>query len=178
MPQEVILISDVPGLGQLGELHKVKEGYARNYLIPRKLAIFVTPNELKRFEKQKQKIEVLREKQFSSSKSLAEKIAKVGLVFERNLGPGGRLYGSVTPHDIASELAKQGVSVEKKSVLMHTALKSTGDHMIRVRIHSKVVVDVPVKIIGKEANKVMSEEAAAEMTAAEDAATGETAAQK
>lgn len=153
MSQEIILISDVPGLGQLGEQHKVKEGYARNYLIPRKLAIFATPNALKRFEKQKEKFVAAREKQLATSKTLAEKIGKVGLVFERTLGPGGRLYGSVTPHDIATELAKQGVSVEKKSVLMHAALKSTGDHTIRVRIHSKVVVDLPVKVIGKQLNK-------------------------
>jgi large subunit ribosomal protein L9 len=153
MPQEVILISDVPGLGQLGEQHKVKEGYARNYLIPRKLAIFATGDALKRFEKQKAKLVAAREKQLETSKTLAEKIAKVGLVFERTLGAGGRLYGSVTPHDIANELARQGVSVEKKSVLMHAALKSTGDHTIRVRIHSKVVVDLPIKIVGKEANK-------------------------
>ena len=153
MPQDIILVTDVPGLGQLGEQHKVKAGYARNYLIPKKLAIFANPNALKKFEKQKEKINADREKQLDSSKSLAEKISKVGLVFERVLGPGGRLFGSVTPHDIATELAKQGVSVEKKSVLMHSALKNVGDQMIRVRIHSKVVVDVPVKIVGKETNK-------------------------
>ncbi len=157
MPHEIILISDVPGLGQFGEVHKVKPGYARNYLIPKKLAIFATPNSMKKFEKQKEKISEAREKQLTSSKGLAEKIAKVGLVFERTLGPGGRLYGSVTPHDIVVELAKQGVSVEKKSVLMHSALKTVGDQTIRVRIHSKVVVDLPVKVVGKETNKAQAD---------------------
>jgi len=153
MPQEVILLSDVPGLGQVGEVHKVKDGYARNYLIPRHLAVFTTPNSLKRFEKQKEKIMASRVKVLTHSKSLADKLSKVGLVFERTIGPGGRLYGSVTPHDIVTELARQGISIEKKSVLMHTALKSTGEHVVRVRLHSQVVVDVPVKIVGKELNK-------------------------
>jgi large subunit ribosomal protein L9 len=153
MPHSVILLSDVPGLGQVGEIHKVKVGYARNYLIPKRLAIFATADALKRFEKQKEKILVAREKQISHSKGLAEKLSKVGLVFERTLGPGGRLFGSVSPYDIVTELAKLGLSVEKRSVLMHAALKTTGDHVVRIRIHSQVVVDVPVKIIGKEMNK-------------------------
>lgn len=162
MPQEVILISDVPGLGQVGELHKVKDGFARNYLIPRRLAVFATKNAKARIEKQKEKIIASREKHLSHSKGMADKLAKVGLVFERTLGPGGRLYGSVTPHDIATELARQGVSIEKKSILMHTALKATGDHIVRVRLHSQVVVDVPVKIIGKEVNKSTKDETESE----------------
>jgi large subunit ribosomal protein L9 len=153
MPMNVILVSDVPGLGEVGEAHKVKDGYARNFLIPRHLAILATPDALKRIEKQKAKIIATREKQLETSKTVAGKLSKVGLVFERTLGPGGRLYGSVTPHDIAAELAKSGVSVEKKSILMHSALKNVGDSVVRVRIHSQVVVDVPVKIIGKALNK-------------------------
>ncbi len=153
MPMNIILTSDVPGLGQMGEAHKVKDGYARNYLIPRQLAIVATKDALKRFEKQKEKIANARAKQLDESKGVGEKLSKVGLVFERTLGPGGRLYGSVTPLDIALELAKNGVEVDKKSILMHTALKSTGEHVVRVRIHSQVVVDVPVKVVGRESTK-------------------------
>jgi len=153
MPQSVILVSDVPGLGQLGEIRKVKEGFARNYLIPKKLALFATADAIKRFEKQKEKISAEREKRLATSQSLAEKLTKVGLVFERPVGPGGRLFGSVTPHDIVTELGKYGVAVEKKSVLMNGVLKSVGQHTIRVRIHSQVMVDVPVSVTGREATK-------------------------
>jgi len=153
MAQSVILISDVPGLGQLGDNCKVKEGFARNYLIPQKLAMYATPDALRRFEKQKAKLLQEREKELSRSKSNADKISQVGLVFERQVGQGGRLFGSVTPLDIAGELSKQGASVQKKSILMNGAIRTVGDHMIRVRIHSQVIVDVPVKVVGREAKK-------------------------
>ena len=73
------------------------------------------------------------------------------------MGQGGRLFGSVTPLDIAEEMSKQGVSVEKRSVLMHGPLKTPGDHTIRVRIHSQVVVDIPVKIIGIKTDQAKGE---------------------
>jgi large subunit ribosomal protein L9 len=153
MSQSVILIADVPGLGQLGDLCKVKDGFARNYLIPQRLAMSATPDAVKRFERQKQKLAESREKELARSKSLADKISKAGLVFERAVGQGGRLFGSVTPFDIAAELAKQQASVEKKSILMNGPIRTTGDHTIRVRIHSQVSVDVPVKVIGLETKK-------------------------
>lgn len=153
MSQSVILLSDVPGLGQLGDSCKVKEGFARNYLIPQRLAIYATPDAQKRFEKQKEKLAQERDKQLARSKSSAEKISQVGLVFDRPVGQGGRLFGSVTPLDIAAELSKQGASVEKKSILMNGPIRTVGDHTIRVRIHSQVVVDVPVKVVGREAKK-------------------------
>jgi large subunit ribosomal protein L9 len=172
MPQTVILLSDVPGLGQVGDQKKVKDGYARNYLLPQRLAVVATPNAVNRFERQKEKISTERENQLGQAKSLAEKVSKVGLVFERPVGPGGRLFGSVTSLDIANELAKQGASVERKSVLMHGPIKSAGDHKIKVRIHSKVVVDIPVKVAGTaQKNNVVDElRADAEERAAEAAA--------
>src|SRR6267142_201510 len=124
MAQSVILISDVPGLGQLGDNCKVKNGFARNYLIPHRLAMLATPDALKRFERQKEKLTQERDKQLERSKGLSEKISKVGLVFERPVGQGGRLFGSVTPMDIAAELSKQGASVEKKSILMNGSIKT------------------------------------------------------
>ena len=153
MPQSVILLADVPGLGQLGDTCKVKDGYARNYLFPHKLAVVATPNQAKRFELQKQKFADMREKALSSAKGVADKLAKIGLVFERPVGQGGRLFGSVTPLDVAQELARNSVTVEKKSILMNGPIRTTGDHTIRVRIHSQVVLDVPVKVIGLEAKK-------------------------
>lgn len=153
MPQSVILVSDVPGLGQLGDLCKVKEGYARNYLIPQKLAVFATSDAVKKFEKQKAKLEAKKGEELLRSKSLADKLAKVGLVFERPVGQGGRLFGSVTPMDISDELAKQKISVEKKSILMNGAIRTTGEQVVRVRLHSQVIVDVPVKVVGLETKK-------------------------
>ncbi len=150
MPQSVILISDVPGLGQLGDVCKVKEGYARNYLIPQKLAVHATSDALKRFERQKGKLTAEREKQLARSQTLAERLSKVGLVFERPVGPGGRMFGSVSPLDIVGDLAKQEITIEKRCVLMNGPLKAIGDHTVRIRLHSQVIVDVPVKIVGKE----------------------------
>jgi large subunit ribosomal protein L9 len=153
MPKSVVLLSDVPGLGQIGDHKKVKDGYAFNYLIPEKLAVIATPDILKKIERQKAKLAEQREAQLANSKTMAEKIGKLGLVFERPLGPGGKLFGSVTPLDIAAELSKHGASVEKKSVLMNGPIKAAGDHTVRVRVHSQVVVDIPVKVIGQEVKK-------------------------
>jgi large subunit ribosomal protein L9 len=148
MPQQVILTSDVPGLGQVGDVCKVKDGYARKYLLPQRLAVMATPNAVKRFEKQKEKLNAAREAQLAGAKTVAEKLSKVGLEFERPMGQGGRLFGSVTSMDIATELARQGATVEKRSILMTGAIKTAGDHAIRVRIHSKVIIDIPVKVSG------------------------------
>jgi large subunit ribosomal protein L9 len=153
MPKSVVLLSDVPGLGQIGDNKRVKDGYAFNYLLPQKLAVIATPDILKKIERQKSKLATQRDAQLATSKTLAEKIGKLGLVFERPLGPGGKLFGSVTPLDIAAELARHGATVEKKSVLMNGPLKSAGDHTVRVRVHSQVVVDIPVKVIGLEVKK-------------------------
>jgi large subunit ribosomal protein L9 len=158
MPQSVILIADVPGLGQLGDVCKVKDGFARNYLIPRRKALVASADALKRFEKQKEKLMAEREKDLNKSRGLADKVSKVGLVFERPVGQNGRLFGSVTPLDVVQALAKQAATVEKKSILMNGPIKTTGDHTIRVRIHSQVVVDVPVKVVGMEAKKASEHE--------------------
>lgn len=148
MPQQVILTSDVPGLGQVGDVCKVKDGYARNYLLPQRLAILATANSINRFERQKQKLNAAREAQLNDAKSVAEKLSKVGLEFERPMGQGGRLFGSVSSMDVANELARQGATVEKRSILMNGTIKTAGDHTIRVRIHSKVIIDIPVKVVG------------------------------
>jgi large subunit ribosomal protein L9 len=153
MPQSVILISDVPGLGQVGDHKKVKDGFARNYLIPQHLAIFATPDALKKVERQKEKLAAERDRQLASAQKVAEKLSHVGLEFERPMGQGGRLFGSVTHLDIASQLAAQGASVEKRSVLMDGPIKLAGDHKVRVRVHSQVIVDIPVKVKGIEEKK-------------------------
>ena len=153
MAQQVILTSDVPGLGQVGDLCKVKDGYARNYLLPQRLAVVASANAVKKFELQKEKLAAARESQLTEARNVAEKLSKVGLEFERPVGEGGRLFGSVSSLDIATELARQGATVEKRSILMTGPIKTTGDHAIRVRIHSKVIIDIPVKVSGIQTEK-------------------------
>ncbi len=167
MSQDVILLADVPGLGQIGEQKKVKDGYARNYLIPQKLAVFATANAVKRADRQKGKIDQLREKQLGQAQTVAQKLSKVGLVFERFVGQGGKMYGSVSAIDVAEELSKQGATVEKKSILMHGPIKTVGDHTIRVRVHSKVTVDIPVKVVGHVKKEETGDETSV-LDAAED----------
>jgi len=150
MSQSVILLSDVPGLGQVGDLCTVKEGYARNYLLPQHLAVLATTNIKNRVARQKDKIAATKEKQLQHAQSLADKVSKVGLVYERPVGHGGRLFGSVTSLDIVNEIAKQGATIEKKCVLMHASIKTVGDHTVRVRLHSKVFIEVPVKVVGTQ----------------------------
>ena len=150
MAQNIILKSDVPGLGQVGDKCKVKNGYALNYLYPQGLAVLATKNAINKADRQRGKLEAQREKQLTDAKAVAEKLSKVGLEFHRPVGLGGRLFGSVTPLDIMTELGLRGAKVEKRSVLMPAPIRVVGDHAIRVRVHSQVIVDIPIKVIGKE----------------------------
>lgn len=165
MAQNIILLSDVPGLGQVGDRCKVKDGYARNYLFPEKLAVLATQNIINKTERQKEKLEAHRKKQLGEAQKVAETLSKVGLVFERPVGLGGRLFGSVTPFDIMTEMTKQGATIEKRSILMDGPIRTAGDHKIRVRVHSKVVVDIPVVVKAMEEKK--SDEVAVKHTPAE-----------
>lgn len=158
MSLSVILKTDVPGLGQVGDKKNVKDGYARNYLIPRGLAEYSTINATKKFENQKKRIESKRNELLEGAKKLAESVTQVGLVFERAVGQAGRLFGSVTHMDVAEEFARQGARLERKSILMDGPIRTTGEHKIRVRLHSQVIVDIPVKIVGVETQKKSDDE--------------------
>ena len=188
---KVILLEDIDNLGRLGDTITVKAGYARNYLIPRKLALQATAQNLKTQQNQIQALERRKDQVIEDAKSLSEKLAGVMLSFTRKCGAKGQLFGSVTNMDIADALAESGLEVDRKDIILVEPIKSLGDFDVTIKLHHDVAPVVKVTVLpedgiipesvieeGAEAPAVTEEptgEPATEETAApEEAATEET----
>ena len=145
---QIILLEKVVNLGNLGDLVKVKDGYARNFLIPQGKAKRATPVALKEFEAKRAELEAAAAAKLDAAKALAEKFAGVVVTIARKAGVDGRLFGSVTNFDIAEALTKQGFAVEKAQIRMPTGpLKIVGEHNVSVALHTDVVVEVVIAVV-------------------------------
>ena len=148
---QIILLEKVANLGQLGDIVKVKDGYARNFLIPQGKAKRATPVALKEFEAKRAELEAAAAAKLDAAKALAEKFAGVVVTIARKAGVDGRLFGSVTNHDVAEGLAKLGFDLEKSAVRMPTGpLKMIGESELEVSLHTDVVATVKVVIVGEQ----------------------------
>ena len=148
---QIILMEKVVNLGGLGDLVKVKDGYARNFLIPQGKAKRATPVALKEFEAKRAELEKAAAEKFDAAKALAEKFEGVVVTIARKAGVDGRLFGSVTNHDVAEGLAKLGFALEKSAVRMPTGpLKMIGESTLEVSLHTDVVANVKVVIVGEQ----------------------------
>ena len=148
---QIILMEKVVNLGNLGDLVKVKDGYARNFLIPQGKAKRATPVALKEFEAKRAELEKAAAEKFDAAKALAEKLEGVVVTIARKAGVDGRLFGSVTNYDIAEGLAKLGFALEKSAVRMPTGpLKMIGESELEVSLHTDVVATVKVVIVGEQ----------------------------
>jgi large subunit ribosomal protein L9 len=163
---EVILKEDVAKLGSRGDVVKVAEGYGRNYLLPKKLAIEATPANRAVIDQMKAAAvrRVAREK--GDAESLAQQLAGVELAFVRKSGEHDQLFGSVTSADIAQELERKGYHVDRRKLLLDEPLKTIGDHSVLIKLHRDVIVPVKVKVqkdaAAEAAAPVATEEAGAE----------------
>jgi large subunit ribosomal protein L9 len=149
---QIILLEKVVNVGNLGDIVKVKDGYARNYLIPQKLARRATKEAIAEFEVRRAELEKAAADKLAAAQSLAEKMSGLTIQIAQKAGVDGRLFGSVTNADIAETLTKQGFAVEKVQVRMPEGpLKMVGDHPVHVSLHTDVVVDVTVSVLGEHA---------------------------
>ena len=145
---QVILLDKVANLGNLGDIVKVKDGYARNFLIPTKRARRATDTAVKEFEARRAELEKAAAEKLESARTLGERIAGKTVKIAQKAGVDGRLFGSVTNHDIAEGLTKMGLAVHKSQVrLPNGPLKTVGDHPVQVAAHTDVVVDVTVSVV-------------------------------
>ena len=135
---EVILREDVEKLGKTGEKVKVKEGYARNFLFPRNLALPATDKNLKAVEDEKRKKSAIHQKELEEAKALAEKISKASCTVMVKAGENDKLYGSVTTQDIASALEVEGIAVEKKRIELPEPIHQLGVYYAQVKLHPEV----------------------------------------
>jgi large subunit ribosomal protein L9 len=147
---QIILLEKVVNLGNLGDIVKVKDGYARNFLIPNKQARRATKEALAEFEVRRAELEKIAAEKLAAAQAQGEKLAGSTVQIGQKAGVDGRLFGSVTNADIAEALGKQGFAVEKAQVrLPEGPLKTVGDHPIQVSLHTDVVVDVTVSVLGE-----------------------------
>ena len=144
---EVILKANVPNLGNMMDVVKVKNGYAMNYLIPNKLAIRATEEAKKKIAENREAMEALFNKELGKAKELAPKLAEVTVNFSRRVVEGDRLYGSVTAADIADELTKQGLKITRAQVALAEPLKQLGNYPIKVNVFGEVFAEVNVWVV-------------------------------
>lgn len=147
---QVILLERIEKLGQMGEVVKVKPGYARNYLLPKKKALRATDENLKVFESQRTQLEADNLERRGEAEAVAGKLDGLSVVLIRQAGEGGQLYGSVTARDVAQALNAEKVKVERSQVQLDKVIKVLGLHPVRVRLHPEVFVTITVNVARSE----------------------------
>jgi large subunit ribosomal protein L9 len=148
---QIILLEKVVNLGQLGDVVKVKDGYARNFLIPQGKAKRATEANLAEFAQRRAELEKAHAEALAQAQERAGKLEGLTVEIRQKAGVDGRLFGSVTNHDIGDALAAQGVEVQKGAVrLPDGPLKMVGDHQVSVVLHSDVAVDITVSIVAEQ----------------------------
>jgi len=150
MSIEVILKEHVEHLGQRGEIVKVADGYARNYLFPRKLALAVTGENKKQIERERAKAEAREADELRVAQALANRLENVELAIARRVGEADTLYGSVTSADIAEALAARELTIDRRRIQLPEPLKALGDHTVPVKLHRDLTANVKVKIVPAE----------------------------
>lgn len=147
---QIILMEKVVNLGNLGDLVKVKDGYARNYLIPQGKAKRATPAAMAEFEARRVEFEKAAADRLAAAQAIAAKLEGVVLTIVRKAGVDGRLFGSVTNYDVAEALQAQGFEVEKSAIRMPEGpLKVTGETVLEIALHTDVAASVKVQVVGE-----------------------------
>jgi large subunit ribosomal protein L9 len=150
---EVILRTHVDNLGRRGEVVKVADGYARNYLLPRKLALLVTEGNKKQIERERAKFDALEAEEKKVASAIAERLAGVEIEIARKVGETEALYGSVTSSDIAEALRAKGFDIDRKKLGLHEPIKKIGDVDVPVKLHRDVTTNVKVRVVAEKTEK-------------------------
>jgi large subunit ribosomal protein L9 len=143
---QVILREELPNLGTIGDVVKVKPGYARNYLLPRGLAVEASVRNLRELEHQKRMIADKRLREQKSAAAVADKLTGVKLSFEVRAGEDGKLFGSVTNQDVHRQLEQKGFSVDRRRILMDEPIKSLGSHDVLVHVGPDTKATITVEV--------------------------------
>jgi large subunit ribosomal protein L9 len=150
---KVILIDEIRGLGTRGDIVSVKDGYARNFLIPKKLAREATPGNLKSVEQERKKWALLSNQEKETAQKAAERVKGTKVRVEKRVGDNGQLFGSVTANEIADALLAKGIDVDKRRIELAHPIKTLGMHDVEVRLHRDVNAQIQVEVVamGREA---------------------------
>ena len=147
---EVILREEIEKLGRRGDVVKVAPGYARNYLLPKRLAVVATDSNKKIVEQEKQAHLRREAKEVADAQELAKMMANVSVSIAQKAGENDHLFGSVTAGDIAASLEKQGFTIDRRKVHLDEPIKQLGDYKVSVRLHREVTIEVPVHVTKEE----------------------------
>ena len=147
---QIILLEKVVNLGNLGDVVRVKDGYARNFLIPFSKAKRATKSSLAEFEVRRAELEAAQSDKLAAATSVGARLNGLSVQISSKSGVDGRLFGSITNHDIAEALSKQGFAVHKSQVRLPTGpLKTVGDHAVSIALHTDVVSDISITVVGE-----------------------------
>ena len=146
---EVILLENIDKLGARGQEVKVADGYGRNYLLPKKLAIAATPQNRKWLHQQRVRFLKIEAKEKGDAQDLAELLKDVGVAVTRKAGEKGTLFGSVTAIDIAEKLAAQGYVIDRRKIVLDSPLKVLGEYDVPIKLHREVTASIHVKVEGE-----------------------------
>ncbi|GMT46924.1 MAG: 50S ribosomal protein L9 [bacterium] len=147
---EIILRENIETLGNMGDIVTVKKGFARNYLLPRNLAVEANPRNIKEFEHHKRIIQEKANKVRNAAQILAEKIASKPVVIKAKAGEEDKLFGSVTNIDIQKALKEAGFDIEKRKIILEEPIKRLGEYTVKIKFHHEVTVNLAVQVIREE----------------------------
>jgi large subunit ribosomal protein L9 len=162
---EVILKEDVANLGHRGDVVKVADGYSRNYLLPRKLALQATQENKAVIEQMKNSAARRSATEKVQAEALVAKIEPLVLNFTRKSGENGHLFGSVTSSDIAADLLANGIEIDRRKIQLNEPLKTLGDFSVAIKLHREVTAQVKVKVLAEASDEAPAVEPAAEALA-------------
>jgi large subunit ribosomal protein L9 len=146
---EIILREHVDNLGRRGDVVKVAAGYARNYLLPRNLALAVNENNKRQIERERKLAEVRELEERSQAEAFAARLAQADISIARRVGENNTLYGSVTSGDVAQALHAKGFDIDKRKITLVDPLKALGEYTLPVKVHRDVTADVKVKVVAE-----------------------------
>jgi large subunit ribosomal protein L9 len=146
---EILLLKPVEGLGGEGDQVKVRAGYARNYLLPRGVAVPLTQSNRKQVEALRKRRAVRETQELAGAQEIADKLGKTSLAFAVKTGEGGKTFGAVTSADIHDRLVAAGFSIERKRIHLYAPVKTLGRHTVKIRLHADITVELPFDVVSE-----------------------------
>jgi large subunit ribosomal protein L9 len=146
---EVLLVQPVEGLGGEGDQVKVRAGYARNYLLPRKIAVTLNASNKKHVDALKKRRAEREQSEVTQAQELAKKLEKTSLAFAVKTGEGGRMFGAITAQDVHDQLVAAGIDLDKKKIHLFTPVRTLGRHEVKVKLHPEVSVDLTFDVVSE-----------------------------
>ena len=146
---EVLLVKPVEGLGGEGDQVKVRAGYARNFLLPRQVAVPLNAANRKHVDARKKRRAEREQSELSGAQELAKKLEKTSLAFAVKTGEGGKMFGAITANDIHEKLTAAGITLDKKKIHLHTPVKTIGQHTVKVKLHADVSVELTFDVVSE-----------------------------